>query len=126
MARYLKKDIRTIPNETESEIPPISAIEGIDLVTEGMVTLNQVLEYGKDFAAGNRNYFDWNYKTDGASRLASILFEDASDIIIFAGCAINPAHQHNKDLSISLKMKLIDELCEILRSLNKTVKVTYF
>lgn len=126
VARYLKKEIRTIPNETESDIPPMSAIEGIDLVTEGMITLNQVLDYGKDFAAGNRDYFDWYYKTDGASRLASLLFEDASDIIIFAGCAVNPAHQHNKDLSISLKMKLIDELCGILRSLNKTVKITYF
>ena len=34
--------------------------------------------------------------------------------------------QNNKDLSISLKMKLIDELCEVLRSMDKTVKVTYF
>ena len=126
VARYLKKDITTIPNETESDIPPISAIEGIDLVTEGMITLNRVLEYGKDFAASNSDYFNWYYKTDGASRLASMLFEDASDVIIFSGCAVNPAHQNNKELSISLKMKLIDELCEVLRSLNKTVKVTYF
>ncbi|MBQ1567238.1 MAG: SpoIIE family protein phosphatase [Erysipelotrichaceae bacterium] len=126
VARYLKKDIVTIPNNTPSDIPPISSIEGIDLVTEGMITLNKVLEYGRDFAAGNKDYFDWYYKTDGASRLASMLFENASDIIIFAGCAVNPAHQNNKDLSISLKMKLIDELCEVLRSMDKTVKVTYF
>ena len=126
VARYLKKDIVTIPNDTPSDIPPISSIEGIDLVTEGMITLNKVLEYGRDFAAGNKDYFDWYYKTDGASRLASMLFENASDIIIFAGCAVNPAHQNNKDLSISLKMKLIDELCEVLRSMDKTVKVTYF
>lgn len=126
VARHLGKDIVPIPNEMETDIPPISAIEGIDLVTEGMVTLNRVLEYGRDFAADNRNYFDWNYRTDGASRLASLLFEDASDIIIFSGCAVNPAHQHNSELSISLKMKLIDELCEVLKSLDKNVKISYF
>jgi hypothetical protein len=126
VARYLNREIKAVPNEMETDIPPISTIEGIDLVTEGMVTLNRVLEYGRDFAAGNQDYFNWNYKTDGASRLASLLFEDSSDIIIFSGCAVNPAHQHNKDLSISLKMKLIDELCKILRTLDKTVKVSYF
>ena len=73
VARYLKKDIITIPNDTPSDIPPISSIEGIDLVTEGMITLNRVLEYGRDFAAGNKDYFNWYYKTDGASRLASML-----------------------------------------------------
>lgn len=126
VARHLNRNIITIPNEMETDIPPISAIEGIDLVTEGMITLNRVLEYGRDFASGNKDYFSWNYRTDGASRLASLLFEDASDIIIFSGCAVNPAHQHNKELSISLKMKLIDELCEVLKSLNKNVKISYF
>ena len=81
---------------------------------------------GKNFAGQNDDYFNWYFKTDGASRLASILFEEATDVNIFSGCAVNPAHQNNSSLSISLKMKLVDELIDVLKKLNKTVKVTYY
>ena len=57
---------------------------------------------------------------------ASILFEEATDVNIFSGCAVNPVHQNNSSLSISLKMKLVDELIAVLKKLNKSVKVTYY
>ena len=88
--------------------------------------MNRVLEYGKNFAAKNDDYFNWYYKTDGASRLASLLFEEASDVNIFSGCAVNPAHQNNTQLSISLKMKLVDELVNVLKKLKKNVTITYY
>ena len=91
-----------------------------------MITMNRVLEYGKNFAGKNDDYFNWYFQTDGASRLASILFEEATDVDIFSGCAINPAHQNDPSLSISLKMKLVDELTDVLKKLNKTVKVNYY
>ena len=127
VARYLGKDIEAVNNDMPDEgIPPISQIEGIDLVTEGMITLNRVLEYARDFADKNSDYFSWNYKSDGASLLSSILLEEATDINFFMGCAINPAHQANSSLNISLKMKLMDELVEVLQSVNKNVMVTYY
>lgn len=127
VARYLGKDIEAVNNDMPDEgIPPISQIEGIDLVTEGMITLNRVLEYARDFADKNSDYFSWNYKNDGASLLSSILLEEATDINFFMGCAINPAHQANSSLNISLKMKLMDELVEVLQSVNKNVMVTYY
>ena len=127
VARYLGKDIEAVTNDMPDEgIPPISQIEGIDLVTEGMITLNRVLEYARDFADKNSDYFSWNYKNDGASLLSSILLEEATDINFFMGCAINPAHQANSSLNISLKMKLMDELVEVLQSVNKNVMVTYY
>ncbi len=126
VARCLNKEIIPISNDMETDIPPMSGIEGVDLVCEGMITMNRVLEYGKNFAGQNDDYFNWYYKTDGASRLASLLFEEASDVNIFAGCAINPAHQGNSALSIDLKMKLVDELVEVLKKLNKSVRIHYF
>ena len=126
VARYLNKDVIIVQNEEISDVPPISKIEGVDLVTEGIVTLNRVLEYGKDYSESNQDYFNWYYKTDGASRLASLLFEEATDIDFYIGCAMNPAHQNNKDLSISFKLKLVDELIGVLKDMNKNVRVNYF
>ncbi|MBQ3384956.1 MAG: SpoIIE family protein phosphatase [Erysipelotrichaceae bacterium] len=127
VARYLDREIKAVNSEIGDEgIPPISRIEGIDLVTEGMITLNRVLEYARDFADKNSRYFSWNYKNDGASLISSILLEEATDIHFFMGCAVNSAHQNNSSLSITLKMKLMEELAEVLRKANKTVNVTYF
>ncbi|MBQ4253776.1 MAG: SpoIIE family protein phosphatase [Erysipelotrichaceae bacterium] len=127
VARHLGKEIKAVNSDLgDKAIPPISKIEGIDLVTEGMITLNRVLEYAKDFADKNSSYFSWNYKNDGASLISSFLLEEASDISFFMGCAVNPAHQENSSLSISVKMKLLEELAEVLRKANKTVSITYF
>ncbi|MBQ7223513.1 MAG: serine/threonine-protein phosphatase [Erysipelotrichaceae bacterium] len=127
VARHLGRDIRVVNNDLgDKSIPPISEIEGIDLVTEGMITLNRVLEYARDFAGRNGEYFGWNYKNDGASLLASLLLEEASDIKFFMGCAVNPAHQNNSQLGITLKMKLLEELAAQLKKANKNVEITYF
>ena len=69
----------------------------------------------------------WTGKKDGASRIAQLLFEEATDIRFIVGRAINPAHQ-NPDLPISIviKMGLIDELAEILRKMGKQVTVSYY
>ena len=125
-ADFLGKPVITSDLEPDPEIPPISTVEGIDLVTEGIVTMNRVVIYAKDYLADNSSFEKWSYKKDGASQIARMLFETATDVNLFIGKAVNPAHQNNKELSISLKMKLIDELCEVLRSMDKTVKVTYF
>ena len=127
VARYLDREIEAVNSDVgDKDIPPISRIEGLDLVTEGMITLNRVLEYARDFADKNSDYFSWNYKNDGASLLSSILLEEATDIKFFMGCAVNPAHQNNSSLSITLKMKLLEELASVLRKANKTVTVTYY
>ena len=33
----------------DPEIPPTAAIEGVDLVTEGVITISKVLDYAKDY-----------------------------------------------------------------------------
>ena len=77
----------------DKEIPPTGKIRGVDLVTEGVITLNKVLDYAKNYDETNSEYFNWSFKQDGASQITRQLFEEATDINFFVGCAINPAHQ---------------------------------
>lgn len=125
-AKYLGKEIKPSLN-FESDLPPTAEIEGVDLVTEGVITVNRVVEYAKDFISDNENYEKWEMGHDGAAQISRMLFEDATDINFFVGKAVNPAHQ-NPDLPINfnIKMNLVKELSECLKKMGKRIKVSYF
>jgi hypothetical protein len=116
-----------IPRYIDPDIPPTAKSEGVDLVTEGVITIHRVLEYARDSIRGGENYIAWTYGKDGASQIARMLFEEATDINFYVGKAINPAHQ-NPDLPIgfSIKMRLIEELAVCLKEMGKQIKVSYF
>lgn len=126
-AKYLNKELKATLNFEKSDIPPIAEIEGVDLVTEGVITVNRVLEYAKDYLGDNEFYEHWSFKRDGASLISRLLFEEATDINFYVGRAINPAHQ-NPDLPInfSIKMNLVQELSDCLKKMGKRIKVSYF
>ncbi len=126
-ARYLGKPLRASLNFERSDVPPIAEIEGVDLVTEGVITINKVLEYARDALGDNALYEQWSLNKDGASRICRLLFEEATDINFFVGRAVNPAHQ-NPDLPITfnIKMNLVEQLSQCLRDMGKRVKVIYF
>jgi len=126
-AEYLKKPLVTSSEYGEGDIPPTASIEGVDLVTEGIVTIHRVLEYAKDYLEDNDTYSQWCYNRDGASLIARLLFEEATDINFFVGRAVNPAHQ-SPDLPITfnIKMQLIRELAECLKKMGKIIRVSYF
>lgn len=126
-AKFLGKPLKASINFERSDVPPIAEIEGVDLVTEGVITVNKVVEYAKDYLKNNESYEQWSYKRDGASLIARMLFEEATDINFFVGRAINPAHQ-NPDLPInfSIKMNLVEELSKCLKQMGKRIKVSYF
>ncbi len=126
-AKYLRKPLRASLSFEQSDIPPIASIEGVDLVTEGVITVNRVVEYAKDYIGENKHYETWNFKKDGASLISRLLFEEATDINFYVGRAINPAHQ-NPDLPINfnIKMNLVKELSETLKKMGKRIKVSYF
>jgi hypothetical protein len=126
-AKYLGKPVRATLSFERSDVPPIAEIEGVDLVTEGVITMNKVIEFAKDYLGDNSLYEEWNFKKDGASRIARLLFEEATDINFYVGRAINPAHQ-NPDLPINfnIKMNLVEELTSALKKMGKRIKVSYF
>ena len=126
-SRYLGAPVVPVKGSEAPGVPPISEMKGADLVTEGVITMNRVVEYAKDYLADNHSYEQWSFKRDGASLIARMLFEEATDINFYVGRAINPAHQ-NPDLPINfnIKMNLVKELSEALQTMGKQVKVSYF
>ena len=126
-AKYLGKPLKPSLSFESSDIPPTAELEGVDLVTEGVITVNKVVEYAKDYLKDNESYTHWGYKRDGASLICRLLFEEATDINFYVGRAVNPAHQ-NPDLPINfnIKMNLVEELSGCLRQMGKRIKVSYF
>lgn len=124
-AEYLHAAVHMDFESPDPDIPPISHIEGIDLVTEGIITVDRILSYSKDYIKDNRSFEKWCYKKDGASLAARILFEDATDINMFIGHAANPAHSE-MPLNFNVKMQILKQLSMNLQKMGKRVKVHDF
>ena len=125
-AKYLGKPLRA-KLDFSSDLPPTAEIEGVDLVTEGVITMNKVVEYAKDYLGENKFYEEWSMKRDGASQISRLLFEEATDINFYVGRAINPAHQNPElPINFNIKMNLVEELSKCLREMGKRIKVSYF
>ena len=126
-AEYLGKPLVLSDERIDDDIPVAGTIEGVDLVTEGILTINRVLDYAKDYLADNETYSQWCFKRDGASSLARMLFEEATDIHFFVGRAVNPAHQNPEtEITFGIKMRLIRELADCLQQMGKTIRINYF
>ncbi len=126
-AKYLGKPLKASLSFVKSDVPPMAEIEGVDLVTEGVITVNRVVEYAHDVLGQNELYEKWCFGKDGASLICQMLFEEATDINFYVGRAVNPAHQ-NPDLPINfnIKMNLVEELSKCLKQMGKRIKVSYF
>ncbi len=126
-SEYLGKPVVPCLDYFDPEIPPIAKIEGIDLVTEGVVTMTKVLEYAGSYLNGSISISDLSMKKDGASRIAHMLFEEATDISFYVGRAVNPAHQNPAlPINFNVKMQLIDEVSKKLKAMGKNISVSYF
>lgn len=124
-ADYLHRPVKMNYLSPDPDIPPTSTIEGVDLVTEGIVTIDHVLAYAKEYVKDNRTFENWCYKKDGASLIARMLFEDATDINMFIGRAANPAHA-DLPINFDVKMQILKGLSKNLEKMGKRVKVLYF
>ena len=126
-ASFLERTVEAFPDYPDPEVPPIGYIEGVDLITEGVITISKVFEYAKDYMGDNHRYFDWSYKRDGASLIARLLLEEATDINFYVGRAVNPAHQNpGLPIEFNIKMRLVEQLAESLKNMGKRIKVSYF
>ncbi len=126
-AQYLGKPVKASLTFDHSDVPPIAEVEGIDLVTEGVITINKVIEYARDALDKNELYEQWSTKRDGASLICRLLFEEATDINFYVGRAVNPAHQNPElPINFNIKMNLVEELTACLKKMGKRIKVSYF
>jgi len=125
VSKYLNKPIKTAGCSQDEEIPAIATIDGVDLVTEGVITLGRVVELGRKYLEDSKISLNLENKTDGASLLAKLLFEEATDVNFFIGKAINPGHEvDSMNINPSIKMGYIREIKSLLVAMDKKIKVS--
>lgn len=129
ISRETGTNIFTNFNYIDPTIPPTAKIEGIDLTTEGILTMSKTLQYIRKYTSYENTFNDFidMNKQDGASKLAKLLIEESTSVNFFVGRAINPAHQNpNFPLDFGMKLNLVSEMIECLKKLGKKVEVEYF
>ena len=128
-ARFLGKEIVTRADSADPDVPPVAEIEGIDLVTEGVLTLGKCLKLLKKYANDefDQEFFDELDADNGASRLAKLLIEECTELNLFVGTSVNKAHK-NSELSfdLSMRMNLVEQLIRIMEQMGKHVVVKYY
>ena len=90
-ARVLKKEIVTSVNYADPSVPPTASIEGLDLVTEGVLTLGKALGILRKYEQDefDEEFFNELDADNGASKLAKLLIEECTDLNLFVGKALN-------------------------------------
>lgn len=125
VARFLGEELRTSLDFSDKEIPPIAFIDGIDLVTEGVITIRKLLQLSEKYIDVKDVSPKFYEKSDGASKLADMLFEEATEVNFFVGQSVNIAHQ-GLPIDTTMKLKLVESLSENLKKMGKKVTVKYF
>lgn len=125
VARFLGEELHTSLDFSDKEIPPIAFIKGIDLVTEGVITIRKLLSMSEKYLDIKDVSPKYYVKNDGASLLAESLFEDATEVNFFVGQSVNVAHQ-GLPIDTTMKLKLVEALSENLKKMGKKVTVKYF
>ena len=124
-ADYLHTKVINIPDSGSEDVPAMSEIKGIDLVTEGLLTLQKLMEYYEDFSE-DRLYFNRLIKKkDGAAELFRILFTEATEINFFFGNALNENYTA-LHIDREKKKELALELIDNLEAEGKKVKICFW
>lgn len=126
VARELNVEYKSSTEIVDEDIPPIGYIEGIDLVTEGVLTLRKSCEILKKLLTTNDDSF-LHKKKDAATLLSRILYEDCIHIKMIIGRCINPENliTDNSD-DLSARLYVLNEMKNVLVKLGKIVEVEYY
>lgn len=128
-ARVLGREIVTEIDSRNPDVPPMARIKGIDLVTEGVLTLGKTLKLLKKYINNefDAEFFDELDAENGASRLARLLIEECTDLNLFVGTAVNEAHQESElNFDLSMRRNLVDQLICTVKEMGKNVSVKYY
>lgn len=128
-ARILHKNIVTSLDYADPNVPPMATIEGLDLVTEGVLTIGKALKLLKRYEKDDFDveFFDELDANNGASKLAKLFIEECTEVNLFVGTAMNVAHQNmNLPFDLSVRMNLVEQLKEVAEHLGKQVTVKYY
>jgi hypothetical protein len=127
-ARVLGKELKVDwqprgPNlrpELPRKLPPAAQLDGLDLVTEGVLTLSCAADQLRDAQTSH----DLSPDQDAATRLTRILLE-ADEIHFIVGDAINPQQLADVVRGKPMRQIYLDELVTELKKRNKQVVVEH-
>ena len=132
VARELGQRIDVELKYYDEEVPPTAHIEGIDLVTEGILTLSAAEKRMKDSLdeyednVRKKEILDLA-KKDGATKLVRLLVEECTDVVFMMGQANNPAHQNlDAPVSLNIKVRIVQNIATMLEKLGKHAEVEYY
>ena len=123
VARFSNQEIETDNSTLYKDVPPTGHLEGVHLLTEGVLTLVKTADV-IEAAEGEISNLPWNRS---AAVLLSIELLAADDIIFLVGLQINSFYQNPiLPMSVSIRKNLVERLAGYLRKLNKDVEIRYF
>ena len=132
LARELGQRIDVELKYYDEEVPPTAHIEGIDLVTEGILTLSAAEKRMKEYLdeyednVRKKEILDLD-KKDGATKLVRLLVEECTDVVFMMGQANNPAHQNlDAPVSLNIKVRIVQNIATMLEKLGKHAEVEYY
>jgi hypothetical protein len=119
---FLKASVETRLSTMRANIPAIGRLPGIDLVTEGILTLAVTLEL---LQASKGSVNELSIDDNGAYLLARELL-NADTIFFLVGQSINPGYQNPLlPRNISVRRHLIERIADVLKFFNKDVEIEY-
>ncbi|MBT9153165.1 MAG: hypothetical protein DDT35_01394 [Firmicutes bacterium] len=122
VARILKAEIETTLEYIDPRVPPVAIIKGIDLVTEGVLTLNRCYEILREV----QSVCEFPRTTDGATLLAKEIW-NAEEVRFLVGKSFNQAHANIEELmQLAPRQYIITRLVSLLNSRGVRTEIIYY
>lgn len=129
VSRELARPVHTSLTYSDPNIPPIAYMDGIDLVTEGVLTLTRALQLMRKYVDEdvNEEFFLELDKENGGSKIAKMIIEDCTELHLFVGRTMNEAHQNpSLPFDLSIRMNLVSQIIETVKKMGKQAYVQYY
>lgn len=127
-ANCMNHEIKVDIKKNDEKIPPKATIKGIDLVTEGVITLAKTKEILEQDILKSDNPALLTYKEpkNPSQELVNVFYK-ADSIKFLVGTAVNSIYtNYDFPLESKLKIKLVLDIAEKLTKLCKEVEIEYF
>jgi hypothetical protein len=129
-SRVLGRKLDVSLNYVDPNVPPEAKMQGIELVTEGVLTLSMALKYLKEYRDPLKvtdAFFKKLDQKNGASEIAKMIIEDCTEVTMYVGLAVNAAYQNpNLPLELNIRQNLVEQFRQASEAIGRPVKVIYY
>ncbi len=122
IGEHLGEIVRPDSNSARGDIPPMASIDGIDLVTEGMLTMARTLQL---LQTSHGHIRSLPVERNGAVLLARELLQ-ADSIHFLVGQQVNPYYQNPLlPRNISIRRNLVEQIAALLQSYQRSIEIEW-